>query len=139
MPLLWIILILFWIVIVIFAWFYIRKHKPEWIGLGENLNDQKIDGVRYKICPECSEGTLEPKFHWWQHCIGISLPPGIIYIAGNPHSFVCSKCSFITKHADKKRLFTRISLTQKLSKEFFIGLGVNIFVGLIAIAIWFSI
>lgn len=139
MPLHWIILILSWIVVVVIAWLFIRRYKPEWIGLGEDFNKQKIDGVRYSVCPECSQGTLEPKFKWWQHCVGISLPPGIIYIAGNPYSFICSKCGFITEKIDKKRLFTRISLTHKLSKEFFISFGVNLIIALTVFAIWFNI
>jgi len=107
--------------------------------LGEDFNKQKIDGVRYNICPKCSHGTLKPKFRWWQYCIGISLPPGIMYIYGNPYSLICSKYRFTTEKIDKKRIFTRISLTQKLSKEFFISFGVNLIIALIVFAIWFNI
>jgi hypothetical protein len=139
MPLLWIIIILSWILIVVTVWIYIRKHRPEWIGLGDDFNKQQIDGVRYSICPECSQGTLEPQFRWWQYFIGITLPPGIMYIVGNPYLLICSKCHFTTEHIDNKSLFTRISLTQKLSKEFFVSFGVNIIIGLVAMAIWFNI
>ena len=133
------ILIIAWIIIVVTAYLLIRKHKPEWIGLGKDFNKQKVDGVRYKVCPECAQGTLDPKFKWWQYCMVISLPPGIMIIAGNPYSLVCSKCGFITYKIIKKRLFTRISLAHKLSKEFFLGLGANLIVGLTVLAILFNI
>ena len=139
MPNLWIILTLAWIVIFVSIYLYIRKHKPEWIGLGEDFNKQKIDGVKYDICPKCSQGTLEPKFRWWQYCIGITIPPGILFIAGNPYPLICSKCDFLTEEIDKKRIFTRISLTHKLSKEFFISFGVYLVIALIVFAVWLNI
>ena len=86
MQIYFIVFILIWIVFVIAVWVYVRKHRPEWIGLGDDFNKQKIDGVRYGICPKCSKGTLDPKFKWWQYCIGVTLPPGIMYIVGNPYS-----------------------------------------------------
>lgn len=130
---------LVWVIFCAAVWLIIRKKRPEWIGLGTDFNRQKIDGVRYNVCPKCSQGTLEPKFKWWQHCIGITLPPGVIYIAGNPYSLICSKCEFKTEKIDKKRIFTRISLRHKLSKEFFISFGVNLIIALIVFAIWFNI
>lgn len=133
------ILVLIWVFIVTVAWVAIRKYKPEWLGLGHNPNNQKIDGVRYNHCPQCKDGVLTPQFKWWQYCIGVTLPPGIIFIAGNPAQLLCTKCNFHTKNIGKKRLFSRISLSHKLSKEFFISLLVNLFVITIGFTIWFSI
>jgi hypothetical protein len=139
MPLSWIILILSWIIIVGTAYLYIRKRKPEWVGLGEDFNKQKVDGVRYNLCPKCNRGNLEPKFKWWQFCLGFSLPPGIMYVAGSPHSLICSKCNHVSVNTDGKKLFTRISLTHKLSKEFFIAIGVDLIIIVIVFGIWFNI
>jgi hypothetical protein len=133
------ILIILWIVIVVTAYLLIRSHRPEWVGLGKDFNKQKIDGVRYLVCPMCTGGTLEPKFKWWQYCIGVTLPPGIMYIAGNPYILICSNCNFKTAEIEKRKLFTRISLTHKLSKEFFISFGVDLAIGLLLLTIWFNI
>jgi hypothetical protein len=139
MPLSLIIFILFWIIIVATAYLYIRKHRPEWVGLGKEFNKQKIDGVRYAPCPKCSCGSMEPKFRWWQYCLGLTLPPGIMYVAGRPYIFVCSNCNHISQGIDKKGLFTRISLTHKLSREFLIAVGVDSIIAFIVFGIWFTI
>ena len=139
MPLTSIILILSWIIFVVVGYLYIRCHRPEWIGLGDDFNKQKIDGVRYAICPSCSQGNMEPKFKWWQYFISVTLPPGIMFVAGSPYLLTCSKCNYISNGTDKKRLFSRISLTHKLSKEFFIAIGVDAVIALIIFGIWFNI
>lgn len=124
------ILIIVWIIIVLFIWRYLRKKKSGLIGLDKNLNKQRLDGVNFSKCPNCNDGYLEPKFKWWQYTFLISTPIGFLLI-GKPYEYNCNSCAFIKNGRDKKGIFTRLSLTHKLSKPFFIGIGVNFVVGIV--------
>lgn len=124
------IIIILWIFVVLGVWYYIRRKKPGLIGLDKYLNKQRLDGVKFSSCPECKVGYLEPKFKWWQYTFLISTPIGFLLI-GKPYEYNCTNCEFIKDGSDKKGILTRLSLSHKLSKPFFIGIGVNIAVGLI--------
>ena len=122
--------IILWIIFVVAIWIFIRRKKPGFIGLGKNPNKQRLDRVKFSSCPNCNHGFLEPKFKWWQYSFLISTPFGFILI-GKPYEYECTNCNFIKDNRHEKGIFTRLSLTHKLSKPFFVGIGVNIVVGLI--------
>jgi len=124
------ILIIVWIIIVLIIWRYLRRKKPGLIGLGKNPNKQRLDGVKYSECPECSDGYLEPKFKWWQYVFLISTPIGFILI-GKPYEYICTTCECTKDGSDKKGILTRLSLSHRLSKPFFLGIGVNVTVCII--------
>ena len=116
--------ILIWVIIVVFVWIYIRRNKPDLIGSGKNLNKQKLDRIKFNTCPNCKEGTLQPKFKWWQYSFILFTPFGILTI-GKPSIYTCTNCEYIIE-GNERGYFSRISLTHKLSKPFFIGMGFNI-------------
>jgi len=123
-------LIILWIIFVVAIWILIRRKKPGLLGLGRNPNKQRLDSVKFSVCPNCNHGFLEPKFKWWQYSLLISTPIGFILI-GKPYEYECTSCHFIKDSSHEKGIFTRLSLAHKLSKPFFIGIGINIVVGLI--------
>ena len=127
-------LIILWIIIVVAIWAFIRRKKPGFLGLGANPNKQKLDSVKFSSCPNCNHGFLEPKFKWWQYSFLISTPFGFILI-GKPYEYECENCNFIIDGSSKKSILTRLSLAHKLSKPFFIGIAVNIVIGLILVFI----
>lgn len=113
-------MLLVWVLIVLGIWFYFRRKFPELIGLGRDLNKQKIDKVKLKRCPKCGGGELEPIFPWWRYLFGILIPPGVLYIVGKPGYYLCSNCK--AKHGlwGDERFLTRISLTYRIRKPFMI-------------------
>ena len=131
------ILIIIWIIIVLIIWRYVKRKKPGLIGLDKNLNKQKLDGVKFSKCPECNGGYLEPKFKWWQYTFLISTPIGFLLI-GKPYQYNCTSCAYIKTGSDKKSFLTRLFLSHKLSKPFFIGIGVNFAFGIILALIFMN-
>jgi hypothetical protein len=127
-------LIILWIIFVVVIWIFIRRKKPGLLGLGRKPNKQRLDSVKFASCPNCNHGFLEPKFKWWQHSLLISTPIGFLLI-GKPYEYECTSCNFKKDGSHEKGIFTRLSLAHKLSKPFFIGIGINIVVGLILAAI----
>ena len=127
--------ILAWTVFVIWGWFWLRKNKPHMIGLGKEINKQKLDGVRLDLCKSCGSGHLEPCFKWWQYSFLISTPIGFI-LFGKPYKYICDNCSTNYPSKDEFKMFTRLSLAHKLSKPFFLGLAMNLLIGLLVIYIF---
>jgi len=123
-------LIILWIIIVVVIWIFFRRKKPGFLGLGTDPNKQKLDSAKFYSCHNCNHGFLEPKFKWWQYSFLISTPFGFILI-GKPYKYECTNCNFLKDGSSEKRIFTRLSLAHKLSKPFFLGIAVNIVVGLI--------
>jgi hypothetical protein len=131
------IIIIIWIIIVLIVWRYVRRKKPGLIGLDKNLNKQKLDGVKFSKCPECGNGYLEPKFKWWQYTLFISTPIGFLLI-GKPYEYYCNSCTYVKDGSDKKGFLTRLSLSHKLTKPFFIGIGVNFAICIILVLIFMN-
>jgi hypothetical protein len=111
------IFILAWIIAVPTVWLIIRRYRPQWIGLGEDFNEQKIDNVKYHKCPECSTGRMEPKFNpsFFRPVIGI--PPGLVYGLGPPKEYVCLNCGMILDGNYFGEKVTKISLVSRVSKK----------------------
>ena len=114
-----VILILFvsWIIIFCTAWLLVRKFRPQWIGLGDDFNEQKIDGVKYKSCPKCETGKLEPKFNLSLFSPMIGIPPGILYRIGSPNEYICLNCGECLPGNYFGERITRISLASKILKK----------------------
>jgi hypothetical protein len=127
--------ILAWVVFVVCVWFWVRKNKPHLIGLGKDINKQRLDGVKFTLCKSCENGHLGPCFKWWQYAFIISTPIGFLLI-GRPYKYVCDNCSTDYPPQKEFKLFTRLSLTHKLSKPFYVGFAVNIFIGLLVISLF---
>lgn len=127
--------ILAWTVFVIWGWFWLRKNKPHLIGLGKDINKQKLDGVKLGSCKSCESGHLEPSFKWWQYTFLISTPIGFMVI-GKPYKYICDNCSVEHPCKSEFKMFTRLSLTHKLSRPFFIGIAFNILIGLLVISLF---
>lgn len=85
--------IIVWIIVVVIMWLVVRRFKPQWIGLGKDFNDQKIDNVRYQYhkCPKCDTGRMEPTFDMQL----FSLTRGDISKPRYPKEYVCSNCGSI--------------------------------------------
>ncbi len=109
--------IIAWIIAVPLAWLAIRCFRPQWIGLGQDFNDQRIDNVRYHRCPKCSAGRMEAKFEasFFRPVIGI--PPGLIYGLGPPKEYVCLNCGTVLNGNYFGEKITRISLVSRVSKK----------------------
>ncbi len=122
-----------WVAFCCTVWLIVRNKKPDLLGLGKDLNKQRIDGVKYSTCNNCHTGSLEPAFKWWQYCVGITLPPGIIYILGSPYEYRCTNCAYKEENKYNNSKFTRISLTHRLTKPYFIAIALNVSLGIIFI------
>ena len=111
------ILIISWIIIFCSAWLIVRKFRPHWIGLGQDFNAQKIDGVKYKNCPKCQTGVLEPQFKrsFFRPIIGI--PPGILYRIGLPKEYRCLNCGDRLPGNYFGEKITRISLASRIPRK----------------------
>lgn len=117
--------IIIWIFIVLLMWWYVRKKKPGLLGLGNNPNKQKLDGFKYTRCAQCERGVLEPVFRWWQYALLISTPIGFILL-GKPLRYQCNTCSFQKVGFRKRIPLTRLPLSHKLTKPFYIGISANL-------------
>jgi len=126
------------ILIGVIIWILLRKHKPELLGLHKDINKQKIDGVKLKHCTKCLKGFLEPQFSWWRYFFGILLPFGIVYIIGKPNSFLCNECGNRESGALQESFFTRISLTHRLKKPFFITFVINCILAVLIFVLYFN-
>ncbi len=111
------ILVVSWIIIFCTGWLVIRKFRPHCIGLGQDFNDQKIDGVKYKSCPKCETGRLEPQFKQSFFNPMVGIPPGILYRIGAPKEYICLNCgdSLPGNYFGEKT--TRISLASRISRK----------------------
>jgi hypothetical protein len=85
--------IIAWMIVVVIMWLVVRRFKPQWIGLGKDFNDQKIDDVRYHYhkCPNCNTGRMEPTFDMRL----FSLTRRYIGEPCYPKEYVCSNCGSI--------------------------------------------
>ena len=129
---------IFWIILFLAIWIFIRKRHPELIGLDKNRNKQKIDSVKLKSCPNCKKGFLEPQFNWWRYCFGVIIPPGIIYIIGEPNNYQCTNCNEVVVIKDGAKFFTRISLTYRLRSPFILAFLVYGIVAALMFTIYFQ-
>lgn len=113
-----------WIIIVVTVWIIVRKKRSDLLGLGEDFNSQRIDGVRYDPCPKCNGGLLEPIISSLEKRSIIGIPPGLLFMKGSPDKYRCTNCSYTISGDLIGKNFTRISLAQKLPK----GTGTRVFV-----------
>jgi hypothetical protein len=123
------IFLIVWVLIVLVTWRHVRRKKPGWLGLGRNPNQHRLDRVKYSKCPNCNEGFLNPAFRWWQYTLLISTPFGL-FLLGTPSRYSCSSCTYIKDPSGEAGIITPLSLSHKLTPPFFIGISVNILVGL---------
>jgi len=132
-------IILLWVVFCTAVWLIIRKKRPEWIGLGNDFNKQKINGVKYEPCSKCGVGRLEPIFHSFEKRHTIIIPSGLIYVVGSPDEYKCTNCDYIAQGDLFPRRFTRISLAHRLpdgvTSKIIIKFG--ILVGLVVVTVFF--
>jgi len=121
-----------WIIFVVAVWIIVRKKRPDLLGLSEDFNSQRIDGVRYDACPKCEDGLLEPIISSFEKRSIIGLPPGLFFMKGSPDKYRCTNCNYTIQGDLINKGFTRISLAQKLPKgtatKVLIQFGLFIFV-----------
>jgi hypothetical protein len=91
----------------------IRKWRPGLIGLGEDLNDQRIDSVRLRLCPTCNKGRLEPKIYTKRKTRS-ALPLAAYKIFGPPDEFVCTTCGYKVEGSNFDDKYTLISFVSKI-------------------------
>jgi len=99
-------LIVAYILLFCVAWIIFRK-KPV----------IKIDTALPK-CKRCKEGNLHSTFSWWRLLFTVWLPPGFVFVLGNPETYVCSSCGDISSYEGSRKCFTRISLSNHIPITF---------------------
>lgn len=111
------VIIIAWIITIPIIWLIVRRFRPEWVGLGEDFNDQKIDNVKYHSCPKCNKGRMEPKFRSSFFRPAIGIPPGFIFGLGPPKEYVCLQCDLVLPGTYFGEKITRISLASRVPQK----------------------
>ena len=103
------IIVIIWIVVVLLAWLFIRRFKPQWVKLGKDFINQSKDNVKYRQCPKCKVGKMEPQFptRWF------SLKRHYIDEL-HTYEYVCLNCGAILNHTYFGEKPTQMSLVSRI-------------------------
>ena len=114
-------IILGWIAIVVVVWLIIRRKRPGTVGLDNDRNKQKLDGMRLAQCQLCNQGVMEPKFLWWRYFFTLWIPLGRVYVIGRPDEYRSTACNHVENPERKGGIITRVSLSQHFPLAFVVS------------------
>ena len=131
--------IVLWIIVFVIGWVFLRRRRPDILGIRQDVVKHKTDNESLEACPVCGDGHMEPRFSWWRYCFGVVVPPRNVYVFGSPEKYRCVICSSEAGVGTERKLFTRLSLVHGLDQHFFVALSVNVVVASILFYLYFRI